>query len=582
MKTGKTKLWLFSVLLILCLMCMGKPAQAASYRQIAYVNSSNHSLILKFKNFCSAGYTWKITKDSASSAVLTGSASGGTVGSSRMLKIPLGSAYAAKTKYTLTVTGKDKKQSTTVRYFTGAALNSAKVSRTSKNAMKAEASLNTGFKGNSVEFLVFNGEHSTDLITRMELKKKKSTAKAVTMTASIPGTKISNGDYKTYIVLNYTFDGKAYYGQGKPLNCKFIKKQAKVTGLRAFTQNGKVKLTWTPTPSATYYKVYQSVKKSGSYKCICSRVGVPVYETSSLKGGKTYYYKVMAVGEAGKKIVKGEKSKAVAVKVPVVPGTVEGIRFALNSKEELIVKWNTTINSTGFIVLYKKSRDKVFKQLGTTKNRTYSLSSLDGNTSYDIKVQAYMEQKGVVTKAEHTSAVLQIKPKEYVKNNRSLLLANGVRPIEHVNGKSLYTNKYYSNEVKLAFANAKGYSSTTKYLIWISHYTQQVVIYQGSAGHWKIIKAFPCASGKASTPSPKGVFKVTYKETGWYYVNTKELYITHWCGRNSFHTRPLYNDGSVCSPTMGRPVSHGCARLYNNDAYYIYKHIPAGTTVISY
>ncbi len=582
MKTGKTKLWLFSALLILCLMSMGKPAQAASYRQIAYVNSTNHSLVLKFKNFCSAGYTWKVTKDSASSAVLTGSESGGTVGSSRMIKIPLGSAYAAKTKYTLMVTGKDKKQSITVRYYTGSALTKAKVSRTAKNAMKAEAKVSKGFKGNCVEFLVFRGEHSTDLITRMELKKKKSSGKTTTMTASIPGAKISNGDYKTYIVLNYTFDGNVYYGQGKPLTCKFIKKQAKVTGLKASTQSGKVRLSWNPTADATYYKVYQSVKKSGSYKCISSRVDVPYYETSSLKGGKTYYYKVMAVGEAGKKIVKGEKSKAVAVKVPVVPGKVGGIRFALNSKEELIVKWNTTVNTTGFIVLYKKAKDKVYKQLGKTKNRSYSLSSLDGNTSYDIKVQAYQEKKGIVTKSDYTSAVLRIKPKEYVKKNRSLLLANGVRPIEHVNGKSIYTTKKYSNEVKLAFANAKGYSSTTNYLIWISHYTQQVVVYQGSAGHWKIIKSFPCASGKASTPSPKGVFKVTYKETGWYYVNTKELYVTHWCGRNSFHTRPLYNDGSVCTATMGKPASHGCARLLNNDAWYIYKNIPVGTTVVSY
>lgn len=582
MRNRKRKLWLLLPVLALCLIIGGRPARAASYRQITYVNSSDKALIFKFKEFCSEGYTWKVMKDTASAAILTGSEPGGTVGNHRMFKIRLGSKYAEKTKYVLVITGKDKKKSITARYYTGGALMGSGISTTSKDALKASVTLNSGFKGNKVEFLVFKGADSTNLLSSANFVKTKASGSTISMAANIAGSKLANGEYKTYIVLSYVYDGKVYYGQGKAAVYKFVKKQHKVTGLRVSTANSKIKLTWSPAKNASYYKVYRSHSKSGDYKCVASKVGLTSYTTGILTGGKHYYYQIMAVGQAGSRTESGPKSAVKGIYVPIVPGKVPNVRFGYNMNEELILKWNRTVNTTGFYVYYKKASESKYKLLGTTRNRTYSLEELKPNTTYKLKVLAYLKQGGKRILADSASRVLKIKPKEFQKKNHDLLLANGVRPIEHINGKSIYTTRKYSKERKLAFVNVKGYSSNTKYLIWISHYTQQVTIFKGSKGKWKIIRSCPCASGKASTPSPKGVFKTTYKETGWYYVNTKELYVTHWCGRNSFHTRPLYNDGSVCSPAMNRPASHGCARLLNADAYFIYKNIPRGTTVVSY
>ena len=582
MRSSKLKLWLFLPLLVLCLIYGGATARALSYRQIAYVNSTDKALILKFKEFCPEGYTWKVTKDNTNSAILSGTEPGGIAGNHKMVKISLGSKYVEKTKYVLVVTGKDKKNSITVHYYTGGALTGTGISTTNKDSLKASVTLSSGFKGKKVEFLVFKGADSTDLITSANFVKTKAAGKTISMSANIAGSKLVNNEYKTYVVLSYVYDGTVYYGQGKATVYKFIKKQNKVGGVRVSTANSKIKVTWSAAPNASYYKVYRSHSKSGNYKCIASKVGGTSYTTGILTGGKNYYYQIMAVGQAGSKTVSGPKSKPKGIFVPIVPGKVPNVRFGYNMNEELIVKWNRTVNATGFSVFYKKANEKGYKKLGSTKKRTYTLEELDPNTTYKIKIWAYMKSGGKTVMADSASKVLKIKPKDFKKKNHDLLLANGVRPIEHVNGKSIYTTRKYSNERKLAFVNVKGYSSSTKYLIWISHYTQQVTIFKGSKGKWKIIRACPCASGKASTPSPKGVFKVTYKETGWYYVNTKELYVTHWCGRNSFHTRPLYNDGSVCSPAMGKPASHGCARVPNNDAYYIYKNIPIGTTVVSY
>ena len=582
MKIRKCKRWLLYPLLALCLILSGGTVRAASYRQIAYVNSTDKALILKFEEFCSGGYSWKVMKDTASSAILTGSESGGTVGNSRMFKISLGSKYVEKTKYTLVVTGKDKEKSITVRYYTGGALQGSGISTTSKDALKANITLSSGFKGKKAEFLVFKGADSTNLITSADFAKTKLDGSKISMAANIAGTKLGNGEYKTYVVLSYSYDGTVYFGQGKAAVYKFVKKQHKVTGVRVSTANSKIKVTWNSAKNASYYKVYRSHSKNGDYKLIASKVIGTTYNTGILKGGQYFYYQIVAVGQAGSKTVTGPRSNPRGIYVPIVPGKVPNIRFGYNMNEELIVKWNTTVNATGYYVYCKKATEKKYKKLGDTKVRTWSLEELDPDTTYKVKVLAYLKSGGKTITADSASKVLKIKPKSFKKKYHDLLLANGVRPIEHVNGKSIYTTRKYSKERKLAFVNVKGYSSSTKYLIWISHYTQQVTIFKGSKGKWKIVRSCPCSSGKASTPSPKGVFKTSYKETGWYYVNTKELYVTHWCGRNSFHTRPLYNDGSVCSPAMGRPASHGCARLPNSDAYYIYKNIPKGTTVVSY
>ena len=580
MKSNKKKLWLFLLMLAFCFAFTTKTAQAASYRQIAYVNSTDKALILKFRNFCSSGYTWKVTKGNSSSACLSGSVTGASSGD-KFIKIALGSKYSTKTMYKLTVTGKNK-SSITVNYYTGVALTKATVSKTSKDALKVSSTWKNGYACTG-EFLVFHGADSTNLLASAKLTKSSVGSSTTSLTASIAGSRLANAEYKTYTILSYRFNGKLYYGQGSASTYDFIKTQATVTGLRASLSGCKVKLAWTSSKNASYYKVYQSTKKSSGYKCIASKVKTSSYTTSSLTGGKTYYFKVQAYGAAGTKTVAGGKSAVKSAKVPVVPATVSNVRLGLNMSEDLVLKWNKSVNTTGYKIYYKAASSLTYKLLGTTTKRTYNLGDLKNTTKYNIKVLAYRKVNGKVSNAAAYSKVLTFTPKSYKSSHRTELLANGVRTIEHKSdGSSVYTSSKYSKERKEAFVNYKGYSSSTGYLIWISHYTQQVNIFKGSKGHWKLYKSCLAATGRAVSPSPQGVYKVTYKETGWYYTYTKELYVTHWCGRNSFHTRPLWNDGSVATSTIGRPASHGCARLYNSDARWIYNNIGRGTTVVSY
>lgn len=61
--------------------------------------------------------------------------------------------------------------------------------------------------------------------------------------------------------------------------------------------DGKVVLTWKKVEGATKYYVYKATSKDGEYKCIGSTTNLKFTNKSGLKSGKTYYYKVKAVGK---------------------------------------------------------------------------------------------------------------------------------------------------------------------------------------------------------------------------------------------------------------------------------------------
>ena len=146
-----------------------------------------------------------------------------------------------------------------------------------------------------------------------------------------------------------------------------------------------------------------------------------------------------------------------------------------------------------------------------------------------------------------------------------------------------YTTQKYTASQKLAFVNR--YRSRTKFLIWISHYTQEVNIFRGKKGTWQLIKTYPCTTGSHDRRTPHGIFKIGKKERKWDHYNRYISFVTHFKGRNAFHTRihrkKAYG-GGYYYPTLGAPGSNGCIRLYDKDAKYIYRFMPKGTTVISF
>ena len=144
-------------------------------------------------------------------------------------------------------------------------------------------------------------------------------------------------------------------------------------------------------------------------------------------------------------------------------------------------------------------------------------------------------------------------------------------------------NHDYSQDVKTRWVNLKGYSSKTKYLIWVNLTYQRVNIFQGSQGNWKLIRSCLCGSGKASTPTIKGVFATTYKQNAWNYGSYYCGPVVRFYGGYAFHSRLEYwpmGSGRFYDGRIGFPISHGCLRMYDDDIWFIYNNIPNGTTVV--
>lgn len=556
----------------------GKSAQAATTPQeisaskIAYVDDSGR-LVLKFTDFSDVGYTYTVTNEKTGAKTDTAQ----LASKKGVLTVSLGQLYSsAKTGYKLVLTSKDNTKKLTVHYYTDKALGSYSIKQKSDDSVKASWTVSDKtYTGYSLG--MYLGQNST-------VAQKQVSAAKTAVSASVAASSLKNARYYTYLIGQTTLDNNktVYYGQGMLKTFDYVKKPAKVKGVKAVPNANAAKLSWNAVSNASYYTVYKSTKSSSGYKVAKSKCTSTSLKIKGLTGGKKYYFKVVAVSQAGGKTVIGTQSNAVLAKIPVVAGQVRNVQLSFDSKKNLALTWSRTAKATSYHILYKKAADSKYKILIKTKKSNYSLAKLKADTKYNIKVQAVTRIGNKVYLSSKTSKVITVTPRQYRDKNYNKLLASQVRSIGYVGNKCIYTTKKYSTEVKTAFVNYKGYSSKTKYLIWISHYTQQVSIFQGSKGKWKMIRTFICATGTAKNHSPRGVFKITYKEKGWFYTSTKELYVTHYKGRNSFHTRPLWNNGSVQNPTIGKPASHGCVRCYNQDAKYIYDKMPIGTTVVSY
>lgn len=96
-------------------------------------------------------------------------------------------------------------------------------------------------------------------------------------------------------------------------------------------------------------------------------------------------------------------------------------------------------------------------------------------------------------------------------------------------------------------------------------------------------KEFPVSTGKASTPTPLGDFKISSRTIkAW--SKAYGLWMPFWLGLDrggiGIHELPFWPNGyREGQDHLGKPVSHGCIRLGIGPAKYIYDHADVGTSV---
>ncbi len=140
-------------------------------------------------------------------------------------------------------------------------------------------------------------------------------------------------------------------------------------------------------------------------------------------------------------------------------------------------------------------------------------------------------------------------------------------------------NLDYSDATKEGWVDGKGYDSATDYLVWVSRYTQKVIVFQGSKGNWKVVKTMPCSSGENNTPTPAGSFTIYSRTSRWDFDYYYTSYVSIFNGGHAFHSILMNYDHTINDDRVGIPLSHGCIRMLMEDCKYIY-NLPMGTRVI--
>lgn len=168
-----------------------------------------------------------------------------------------------------------------------------------------------GSAGHQSVKLSWNKVDKADGYTVYRYHKKSKKYKAIknTKKRSFTNTGLATGKKYTYKVRAYrTISGKKVYGNDSAkVSAKPIPATPKA---RAAAQKKKITVKWNKIAGTTKYVVYKSTKKnSGYYK---ARITVNTsFKDTSVKRGKTYYYKVRSYKKMDGRNVYGRFSKTI-------------------------------------------------------------------------------------------------------------------------------------------------------------------------------------------------------------------------------------------------------------------------------
>ena len=143
--------------------------------------------------------------------------------------------------------------------------------------------------------------------------------------------------------------------------------------------NGKPVITWDAVEDAVTYKVYRSTSSSKSYKEIATVTDL-TYVDTSVSAGKTYYYKVMAVGENSK----GAQSAYVKLtgKCDIPTLNVEA-----GTTGKPVLTWNK-ISGAKKYEIWRSVDGAAFKKLTTVTKTTYTDTKATEGAQCTYKVKA--------------------------------------------------------------------------------------------------------------------------------------------------------------------------------------------------
>lgn len=362
-----------------------------------------------------------------------------------------------------------------------------------------------------------------------------------------------------------------------------------------------LKLSWSKKSGVTGYQIrrYNETKEAwGVWKTVKDD-DTNTFTIGKLPEAAEHQIKVRAfvTDEAGTTYY-GEDSPV--LETVTKPGKVDFTSLKTNLKMQLKIKWAKEAGDGYQIYVSRNSKFSSPSKYTIDSQSTLSknIQAKKNNINYYVKVRAYKIFEGKKVYGSW-SKVRKIKTDGTgwsTSNNRKYYYRNGskLKGTHTISGSQYFFDK--NSGVLLGtsatmYENIKKKKSGTKYLISVDRRKNRTVVYHKSEGDWVVKYYWKCSTGAPSDYStlsctPSGTFKVPKKRTHQKYFGDRSGYRCWYTTRiykgYLFHSvlyQP-YSGTRIQDGRLGYNISHGCIRLAKDNAYWLYKNIDAGTTVV--
>ena len=358
--------------------------------------------------------------------------------------------------------------------------------------------------------------------------------------------------YSFYIVAYKKSNGKKYYSSHSKVARATTKltEPGAVQGVIGASISKQAILTWNAVSGATGYDILQ--KTNGKFHKVLT-VKKTTATVKKLKNGTTYTFRVRAIREK-----KGYKAKGKGYTLTVKVESLETQSKALVTRDIYSVQITETatldrLDGNGSVTVYAGTVCGV-----AWKNYEYGDSSNDHVPLYFVLDDG--------TKLEGRTGICTPLDDLYWNHSKPF----GPLVAEY------YVNVMYPQ------------SSESNWMLWINYYTQYCYVFRRTkkGANWKHFATWETATGKyGMTQTPRGELSIVKKSQRYYFPKgggAYGLWASHMTGEgNAIHGPRRNSDGSYIDPSeIGYPISAGCARLFDENAKFVYDNMPIGTRIL--
>ena len=194
----------------------------------------------------------------------------------------------------------------------------------------------------------------------------------------------------------YSFAVKAYISSGafvlwstEYTTIDTATKAVKPSKVTAVKSKDKVELTWSASPGATGYCVYQ--KSGNSWKEVLN-TGKTKHTFDGAKASGKYTYYVQPYIETESDVIWSDRTQVTAFDKTVKPAKLT----AKQTITTITLSWSKVTGATGYRVYKYNSKTKKYEYLKSTTGTSLKIIDLKSGTKYKFKIRAYVKNSGTV------------------------------------------------------------------------------------------------------------------------------------------------------------------------------------------